>query len=282
MTEKILVTGATGTIGQVLVKQLQQKQAHFTVGSRDVENAKKKLGLSGNVVRFSFDEPATFEAATNNVNCVFLLGPPLVLNMEKLIIPFLDFLGSKNIKRVVYLSAMGADQMKELSFHGIMENKLKSDGFDYTILRPAFFAQNFKTYEAESILQRSILFQPAGSGKVAFVDVKDIAAVAAAALTESGHSKKTYEITGPETLSYYDAATQLSEILGKTITYLNPNPQEYTEALKAAGAPDFIAPYMVSVYSAIANNQVNRVSLDVELVTGKKPGSLKEVLKSDF
>jgi uncharacterized protein YbjT (DUF2867 family) len=206
----------------------------------------------------------------------------MVINLDSLLTPFIDFLKGKEIKRVVYVGSLGMEKMAELPFHVILTEKLKRDGFDYTILKPSFFAQNFKNYEWENIVQRGILYSPAGNGKVAFVDVNDIATVAAKALTGDGHGGKEYEITGPETLSYADAASILSEATNKQIVYPNPSPEEYTGALKGAGAPDFIAPYMISVYSLIANNEVNIVSPVVEALTGKKPTSLKAVLERDF
>lgn len=180
------------------------------------------------------------------------------------------------------MGSLGMERLTDLPFHVILSEKLKQDGFDYTILKPSFFAQNFKNYEWDNIVQRGITFVPAGNGKVAFVDVYDIAEVAVQALTEDGHVGKEYDITGPQALSYADAASILSEVLNKPVAYPNPTPQEYAGTLKGAGAPDFIAPYMISVYSLIANDQVNIVSPVVEKLTGKKPASLKEVLQRDF
>jgi uncharacterized protein YbjT (DUF2867 family) len=147
---------------------------------------------------------------------------------------------------------------------------------------PTFFAQNFKNYEWDNIVQRGITFVPAGHGKVGFVDVEDIALVAATVLTEEGHGGKTYAITGPELLSYQEAAEQLSDVIGKTIHYANPSPEVYTQALKDAGAPDFIASYMIPVYSMITDGKVAVLSDDVERLTGKKPTQLRVVLERDF
>lgn len=283
MATKILVTGATGAIGKALIKDLQEKNIAFLAGTRNVEESKAKLGSSEELVSFSFDNPATFEAATAGVDKVFLLGPAMVLEMDHLINPFLDFLKSKGILRVVYLSALKSDQMgPDMTFHLKTEAKLANDGFDYTILRASFFAQNFKNYEWENITQRGITLATAGDGKVGFIDVADIAAVASAVLSEEGHSKKTYELTGPEALSYFDAATILSEVTGKTIVYPQPSPEQYVTILKEAGAPDFVATYMNSVYSVIANHHVGFTTNDVEKVTGRKPNTLKSVINSDF
>lgn len=281
MSNKILVTGATGTIGKALVKSLQSKKTPFMAGVRDTQNAAEKIP-DAELVKFDFADPSTYEKATEGVNKVFLLGPPLVLNLVELISPFIDFLKQKNILRVVYVSALGLEKVKELPFHSILTQKLLHDGFDYTILQLSFFSQNFKTYEGENVTERGITYMPAGTGKVGFVDVNDIGEAAAAVLTEPGHEKKTYQLTGPELLSYGDAAVILSEVTGKTIVYPNPSPEEYTSTLKGAGAPDFIAPYMISVYSLIANNEVSILTDDIEKITGKKPHSLKDVLKRDF
>lgn len=282
MSAKILVTGATGTIGKALVNSLQQKNVSFVAGVRNPEQAKEKLGNNIEVVEFDFSNPATFERATEGVNKVFLLGPPLVLNLDEVLKPFIDFLKSKNILRVVYISALGLENVKELPFHEIIIKKLEADGFELTVLKPTFFAQNFKNYEWENITERGITFNVAGDGKTAFVDVNDIGAVAAHTLVEEGHSGKSYELTGPELLSYSDAAALLTEVLGKPIVYPNPTAEAYKGALAAAGAPAFIADYMIAVSSLIKNRFVEVVSNDIEKITGKKPTALKEVLKRDF
>ncbi len=282
MEQKILVTGATGNIGRALVEALHLKNASFIAGVRDVEKGKEQLGGQTEVVRFDFEDTSTYQAATEGVGKVFLLGPPLAVNLDSLLAPFIGYLKDKGLNKVVYVSALGIEHVKDLPFHANVIDMLKGNGFEYTILRPSFFSQNFKNYEWENIMQRGITYVSAGNGKVAFVDVNDIAAVAAAALTEDGHSGKTYDITGPEALSYTDAAALLSELTGKTIVYPNPSPEEYTLTLKAAGAPDFVAPYMNSIYSLIADNKVNTVSTDVEKITGRKPVPLKEVLQKDF
>ena len=281
MQDKILVTGATGTIGQAVIKSLQNKNSSFIAGVRDTEKAKKKIP-GAPLITFDFADASTYEKATEGVNQVFLLGPPLVLNLVELISPFIEFLRRKNILRVVYISALGLEKIKELPFHAILAQKLIDEGFDYTIVQLSFFSQNFKTYELENITERGVTYMPAGNGKVGFVDVHDVGEAVATVLTESGHGKRTYQLTGPELLSYSDAATLLSEVLGKTIAYPDPSPEEYTSVLKNAGAPDFIAPYMISVYSLIANNEVNVLTGDLEKITGKKPHSLKDVLTRDF
>jgi uncharacterized protein YbjT (DUF2867 family) len=278
MEKKILVTGATGTIGKALTKALTETNTNFIAGTRHVSKLPKHI--SG--IHFDFEDPKTFDLATEGVDRVFLLAPPLNTQADSLLTPFINYLDSKNIKRVVYVSAMEIDALPSMPFHSNVIKLLQSKGFNLTVLQPSFFAQNFKNYEFENITKFSITFAVAAAGKVGFVDAEDIGRVAAKVLTTEGHNGKFYEITGPDLLSYFDVAEILTEVLGKKIIYPNPTAEQYKQTLANAGAPSFVADYMVDVYSLIANNKVNRLTNIVEDLTGRKPTSLKEVIERDF
>ncbi|MBI3221295.1 MAG: SDR family oxidoreductase [Bacteroidetes bacterium] len=280
---KILVTGATGTVGSAVVKSLARIKADFVAGVRDHAKAKEKLGASSPLVTFDFADLATYAAATQGVDRVFLIGPPLDYTLDKLLIPFIDYLKSKNIVRVVYLSAFGVEKIShELSFHKVVEEKLRADGFHLTVLRPTFFAQNFKNYEWDNITKYKITYTPSGNGKTAFVDIADVGDVTAKVLTESGHEGKDYILTGPESISYHDAAQLLTEVRKEPIAYPAPTPEQFTETLKQAGAPDFIAPYMIQVYSMIANHHVDYVSPVIPQLLGRAATPLKTVLLKEM
>lgn len=280
--KQILITGATGTFGKAVIKKLDEINISYKIASRNPEEAKQKLHKI-DIVPFAFDDPGTYEKAIENVDRVFILGPSLVLKMDELIAPFLDFLLRKNIKKVAYLSAISAEKMGEmLDFHPKIEKKLITEDFDYTIIRSGFLAQNFKTYEWDNITKHGITFNSAGNGKVAFLDVNNLAEIVAKALTEPGHDKKTYELTGPETLSFYDAAKVLSDITRQTIVYPNPSPEDFKQALANAGVPEFVGDYMNNVYSVVRNGAVDFTTDTYEKLTGKKPNSLESVLQNDF
>ncbi len=278
--KKILVTGATDTVGSAVVKALKSCHADFVAASRTVASAQEKLGTGTEAVTFDFAQPETYAQATAGVDRVFLLGPPLDPNLDKLLTPFVEHLQQQKIKRVVYLSAFGAEKMAD--FHTNMEKMLKEKGFDLTILRPSFFAQNFKNYEWENITERKIVYVPAGQGKAAFVDIYEVGEVAAKALLEEGHTGKAYILTGPENLGYEQAAQLLTEIRYESVHYPAPSPEAYVQTLKEAGAPDFIAPYMNQVYGLIREGHAAHVSPDTEKLLGRQPGTLKAVLERDF
>jgi uncharacterized protein YbjT (DUF2867 family) len=282
MSAKILVTGATGTIGKSLVKNLSERGASFVAGVRNLAEAREKLAPGASLVAFDFSKPETFESATQGVDRVFLLGPPMVFELAELLRPFIEFLKEKGIQKVVYLAALGLEAIPELPLHQQTIDRLEREGFDYTVLKPSFFAQNFKNYEWENITQRGVTFVVAGKGKAGFIDVDDIANVAAEVLTTEGHTKQSYALTGPELLSYYEVAEILTEVTGKRIVYPEPSEGDFRQALQAGGAPDFIASYMLNVYKLISEGHVSYLTDDVEKLTGKKPTSLKTVLAADF
>ncbi|TDE16594.1 SDR family oxidoreductase [Dyadobacter psychrotolerans] len=282
MSSKILVTGATGTMGKALVQNLLSKGLAFEAAVRDIERAKVQLGMSDHLVYFDFEDPSSFEKATEGVDSVFLLGPPFNLEIVNLLFPFIDFLKEKNIKKVVYLSALGELIMKNLPWHIAIAEKLHNDDFDYTVLKPSVFSQNFKTYAGDMIMKDNIIFVTAGEGHVGFVDADDVAEVASIVLTNDGHSGKTYALTGPEAYTFYDAAEILTEITGMPIFYPNPTDEQFIAGLTAAGIPDHMIQYMLRAYGMMANNNTDILNSVVEQITGKKPSSLKDVLIRDF
>lgn len=282
MTQRILVTGATGTVGSEVVRALQSRGIPYVAGVRDEDKAKKLLGEDVSTVPFDFEQPDTFASAIQSVGGIFLLGPPMNLRLDQLIDPFIDFLHQQEVTRVVYLSAFRADAMKGLPFHTNVERKLKDLSFDWTILQPSFFSQNFRNYEHENIIERGVTYMPAGDGKVGFVDTRDIGEVAAEAFADDQHVHQTYVLTGPEALSYRDAAQQLTDVVGKPIRYPAPSPEEFADALKKTGAPEFVTAYMNEVYGLIRDEKVNHVSDTIEHVLHRAPTPLHEVLRRTF
>ena len=154
--------------------------------------------------------------------------------------------------------------------------------FDWTILQPSFFSQNFKNYEYENITERSITYMPAGDGKVGLVDVADVGEVAAAVINDEQYIHQKLVLTGPEAISYYDAAEQLSKTLGKSVHYPNPSPEEYAQTLENVGTPTFVADYMNEVYGLIRDGKVDYVSGAVQEILDRPPTSFEEVLKRTF
>lgn len=275
------ITGATGSVGREVVYQLLEQGQQVITATRNPEKSKELFGDKVTAVQFDFADPSTYAQALQS-DGIFLLGPPLHLELFTLLEPFVDYLESQQAPRLVYLSANGMENLPSLPFHGQMEEKLQQSSLDWYVVRPGFFMQNFGTYERESIEHHGVVFVPAGEGKTAFISTKDIGGAIAALLQLEQPEKRVFILTGNQLYDYFEAAQQLSNTLGKTITYPNPDDATYRQVLKEAQAPDFIADYMIPVYSLIKEGKVANISGDVELLTGRAPESLEAVLARDF
>lgn len=278
---KYFVTGATGTVGREVVASLLSKGQEVIAASRNPEKSKTLFQERVSSVSFDFADEASF-SQVNESEGVFLIGPPLDLGLYELLTPFLDYVKKNGPKRLVYLSANGMEHMEDLPFHAQMEAAITSSELDWRIVRPGFFMQNFGNYERENIEERKVLFVPAGSGKTAFISTKDIGASVATLLTEDEHSSQIFTLTGDRLMDYQEAASLLSSVTGSEIQYANPDHATYKAVLAQAGAPDFVADYMISVYGLIAEGKVSNITSDVEKLTGNTPESLEAVLRRDF
>ncbi len=279
-TSTVLVTGATGTVGRAVLSALHARGHAATAAVRSLDRVPPEA--AGGVV-FDFAKPETFAPALAGHDRLFLIGPPLVPDLDTLMRPFIDFLIAAGPLRVVYLSADGMDALPELPFHANNEKLLRAaPHLSLTVLRPGFFAQNFANYSRPDIEERGVLFLPAGSGKAAFIDVADIGRSAAVVLSEDGHAGKTYTLTGPEAWSMADVAATLTRLLGRPVHDVAPNPDVFRSTLAQAGVPPFITEYLIPVYGLIARGAAANVTDDVRRLTGRAPRALADVLAEQF
>jgi uncharacterized protein YbjT (DUF2867 family) len=282
MYKHIFITGATGTIGSEIVRKLIAEGVDFKAGVREPGSEKTEFIPANAQVHFDFEDPKTFEKALDGAESVFLLGPPLYPDLYALLKPFVDYLKDSEVKKVVYLSALGMEEIEGMDFHQRIVQDLDNMEVALTVLQPSFFSSNFKNYEAENILERGVTFVPAGNRKVAFVDPRDIAAVAYQALINEKTNGKTYQITGGQTMTYHQAAEVLTQKLGKTVVYPEPTPEVYRDTLKEAQVPEFVADYMIPVYGLIRDSKVDLVTETVKEVAGKNPYTLDESIEYYF
>jgi len=279
-TPSCLVIGATGTIGRSILRALSDRGLDATAAVRSPDRVPSEAAAS---VVFDFSKPETFGPALAGHDRLFLIGPPLVPDLDTMMRPFIDFLSAAGPRRVVYLSAKGMDALPELPFHANNEKLLHAaPHLALTVLRPGFFAQNFANYSRPDIEERGVLFFPAGSGKAAFIDVDDIGRSAAVVLSEDGHANKTYTLTGPEAFSMADVAATLTRLLGRPVHDAAPNPDVFRSTLAQVGVPSFIIDYFIPIYGMIARGAAADVTDDVRRLTGRPPRALAEVLAEQF
>ncbi len=239
----ILVSGATGTNGSEVVRLLSAAGIPVRALVRNRAKADSLAQLPGvEVVEGDFDNPGSLDTALQGIQKAFML-PPFVNNMVELQHNFIEAAKKAGVQHVVKLSAFGADPNSSIMlgrWHGESEKELEASGMAYTHLQPNGFMQNMLPL-AQGIVYQGQFMQPASDAKISNVDARDIAAVAAAVLQEDGHEGKSYVITGPEALSFYEVADRFTKVLGKPVTYVDVSPEDFKASMLQWGQPEWLA-----------------------------------------
>ncbi len=220
MSKRILVVGANGRVGSELVRLFQAKGVTVRAATRRPSAAPWKPASSCEAVEFDFERPGTFAPALRNVDKVFLMARPGDNQSDKAAMPFIDAARKEGIGHIVNLTAMGVEEDDSFMLR-VLEKYLEASGIPYTHLRPNWFMQNFDSGPMfADIRATGALHLPAADAKLSFIDVRDIAAVALAALTEPLHQGKAYTLTGAVALDHFEAVRLISSVAGRTISYV--------------------------------------------------------------
>lgn len=171
---------------------------------------------------------------------------------------------------MVFLSLIGIEQTKYVP-HYKVETYLKEINMQTTFLRCSFFMQNLNTTHRREIKERNEIFVPVGKAKTAFIDACDMGTVAVVTLLEEGHAGRNYDLTGSERLDYWEAANILSDVLGRKITYRNPNPLHFLLETIRRGTPFMFALVMLGLYTSTRFGMAEPITNGVERLTRHKP-----------
>ena len=281
MTLKVLITGATGNVGSLVAKQLAAQPGFSVVAGLHQLPAEPNSVLPPNVEQrlLDFYSPPTYTSAMQGINTLFLMRPPAIGNVKRDMYPFLDTLRSNpSLKRVVLLSVIGADKNPLLP-HRKLEQYLESASIPYSFLRPSFFMQNFSTTHLQEIKNNHILCVPAGHGKTNFIDVRDVADVAAACLGDVSSASQAYDLTGPDAFTYFEAAAVLSEELGIPITYTNPSLLQFYLHSRRLGRSRMQTLVMMGLYSASRFGQGARTTPTLPHLLHRPPTTFREFVR---
>jgi len=264
VADVIVVTGATGTVGSHVLRELAG-------GDRPVRAAVRSPdrfdGPADEVVAFDFTDPATYRAAFAGSESLFLVRPPALSNVRRDVVPPLSAAIGAGVEHVVFLSVIGADRARFVP-HARIESWLGDTGVATTFLRASFFMQNLTTVHGEEI-RRGRLSVPAGGGKTSFVDARDVAAVGVRALREG--LTGAFDLTGPEALSYDEVCDVLSSVLPHRVAYVDPSLARFlVDRLRAERDPAK-ALVMGGIYTSARLGLAGRVTNDVSRTLGRDP-----------
>ena len=270
----ILVTGSSGLVGREVAGRLAGR-APLRLALRDpVGDGSSEAER----VRFDFSDPSTFETALRGVGRVFLLRPPRLARPRRDFGPFVAAMRRAGVGQVVFLSVRGAAGNPLLPHRGI-EKLLETSGLPWTHLRPNDFMQNLATVHRADIRGRGEIWAPAGQGRTSFVDVRDVAEAAARTLTEPGHERRAYTLTGSEAYGLGEVAALLSEALGRPVAYRNPGIPAFLRHNRAAGHPLAFGLVMTGVYTAARLGWAAEVAPDLARLLGRPPTALRSFIQ---
>jgi len=233
----ILVTGASGTVGKAVLNEVARSGARHKAMYRSAQEAAKAPGGTATVVA-DFVKKEALAPALRGVESVYLVCSPIP-DLVQLETNVIEASVAAGVQHIVLNSALGAgDYPKSFpSWHRKVEDKLKGTKISFTILRPNSFHQNVLTYFAPHIRAQGVFYSSMGKARVSFLDVRDIAAVAAKTLAGGEHRGKTYELNGPEALSYTEVAEKISKHAGRAVQYIDIPVEPQRKAMLDQGMP---------------------------------------------
>jgi uncharacterized protein YbjT (DUF2867 family) len=274
MTNPILVTGASGTIGSELVKQLRARGANFAVMSSKPGEGK---------VHGDFSNTLSLQSAFTGVNTLFLLFPltPDSFQMAQNAIEAAKAAGVRHIVRSSGAGAEAGSQIAIADLQGRIDALIENSGIAYTLLRPASFMQNWVNFYAGQ-LKDGRYAAPNGSAGISVIDVRDIAEVATEVLTNpAAHAGNIYTLTGGEALTTGQQVALIAKATGRAIRYEDINEQEAEADLRSWGLPDVMVSYFMSLSWVYKQGWASGISGDVERLTDHAPRSFKDFVSEN-
>ena len=271
----VLVTGATGNTGRALVDALTRRGAPVRAMVRSAAD-RGKLPAGVPAVVADFDDPESIAAALAGAERAYLVTPSSE-RAEDQQRRFADQAAKAGLGHLVVLSQLGAEEgspVRFLRYHAAVEQHVRDFGIPYTFLRPNLFFQGLLTV-AGSIAAEGRLYAPIGDAKVSAVDVRDIAAVAAVALTEPGHEGATYTLTGPASITHAQMAAALTAALGRGVTFVDVPPEAFAGRLRGI-LPPWQVEGLLEDYAHYRRGEAAAVSPAVAEVTGRPPRDIQQ------
>jgi uncharacterized protein YbjT (DUF2867 family) len=269
------VTGPTGKTGRRLVPLLAAAGATVKAATRN-SDAHVPDALT---VAFDWRDPGSYAPALDGVDAVYMVTSHYSDNTSDpsgQVEDFVKVAARAGVGRIVHLSAFGIDLVPESEPLRRTEQIVEDSGIGFTTLRPSAFMENFSenhwAHFAQHIRDHDELCMPNAEVRMSFVSVRDVAAVALAALTRDGHAGSGYTLTGPEALSWADVAGRISAAAGRQVTYRETDATWIRRLLLADGATDEFADGVAELTTmSIDDGFMATVTGDVQTVTGRRP-----------
>jgi len=276
----LLVTAANGRLGQKIITALLKKTSadRIVAAARDPGKLVNTAAQKVQCRRADYDIPSTLRSASANIDTLILVPSPAPKTQR--IQQHRDVIAaarSNNVRTIVFVSFMDTRADSPLPYAHIFadtENALAESALSWTNMRMPYYIDNLLYWLPKS-LETGGIFSSAGDGRMPYVTQTDLAESIATVATMEGHAGKTYELTGPESLSYDDLATLASDIYGKQVTYKALTAEAHQHYLRSSGATEYCIEIALGLAAAIKEGAFDRVTTHVEQLAGYPPESVQ-------
>ncbi len=280
----ILVTGATGKLGQFVVRGLLDRGVSpkdLRAFGRDAQKALGIAELGVHVALGNYDDPVSLDAALAGVDTLVFVSSSELGARAPGHLNVVAAAKKAQVKRIVYTSAPYADTspMDLAQDHLVTENAIRESGVPFTLLRNSWYFENY-TENLGSALEHGVLLGAGGDGKYSFATRKDFADAAVAVATQSGHDGKVYELGGEPGYTLSELAAEIAKQSGKPVAYVNLTPAEFEAKLVSFGLPHFVAHLLADADGAASNGYLQTKNGDLERLLGHPPTRLADAVRS--
>ena len=283
----ILVTGATGQLGSIIIKNLLKKvSANEIAGLARDENKASSLKEQGVDIRIgNYDDTDSLEKAMQGIKKVLLIAGTDENKRVQQHQNVVDAAKKAGVQCIAYTSRNLKDRdtlvNKLMLGHFQTEDYIISSGLNYTLFRNVLYMDAIPQFVGEHVLNTGISL-PTDEGKLPFALRSEMGEGISNALLTSDCNNRIYTFTGSVSYSFGDVATVLTKLSGKDVKYTPVEKLAFEAQLKEHGVPDLIAQRVVGFMIDIKNGQEDEISSDLEQMLGRKPATLEEGLKVLF
>ena len=287
-----MVTGATGPLGAAVVDSLLKKisASDVAVLVRTPDKAHSLAAKGVEVRTGDYDNYASLVTAFKGIDKLYFVSGNDIAGRMSQHEHVVKAAREAGVRHVVYTSIPhgAAGENSPISFvissHVATEKLLENSGLTYTILQHSIYTDMIPVFAGEQLLQTKTIYLPAGEGRVAYAVRTDLAEAGANVLLDKTgkYDNKTFQLTGAETVSMFDAAGSISAATGLDITYYSPSVEEFKTTLNGAGVPSEIVDVVAGFASSFKTGELDLVTGDLENILGRKPATAAQFLASVY
>jgi NAD(P)H dehydrogenase (quinone) len=283
----ILVTGATGQLGRIVVQQLLKNTSSDKIAAlvRDEGKATDMKDAGVNLRVGHYDDPASLEQAMQGIERVLLIAGTDEERRVQQHQNVVDAAKKAGVQGIAYTSRTLKDRStlanKLMEGHFQTEDAIQQSGLSYALFRNVLYMDTIPQFVGERVFDTGIVL-PAGEGRVAFALRSEMGEAIANSLLAGGWNQTIYKLTGSQSYSFGDVAAELTRLSGREVNYKPVEASAFAAQMIGRGVPDQIAQRVVGFMTDIKNGQEDEISPDLEQLLGRKPATLREGLKGLF